>query len=200
MYGAGMITFSRTYNQNILDNLYLIIQQEFENIPIRFDSTFRGNAFFQLIPQSDELIELRTDGAIREYGLQIKYYEKNYGLYTKRRKLDNRVRVVERLKELIRINTASIVDILFFQTSDGKNLMTSDGSQFTIFRRPLLITSDDAFFITSDNKAYAPKPEEIEYDWHNARLESVVYEQDEENQRYLVGSVDFRCVVEEVYA
>ena len=62
------------------------------------------------------------------------------------------------------------------------------------------MTSDDAFFITSDNKAYAPKPEEIEYDWHNTRLESVVYEQDEENQRYLVGSVDFRCVVEEVYA
>ena len=69
-----MITFNRTYNQNVLDNLNLIIQQEFENIPIRFDSTFRGNAFFQLIPQSDELIELRTNGAIREYGLQIKYY------------------------------------------------------------------------------------------------------------------------------
>ena len=195
-----MITFNRTYNQNVLDNLNLIIQQEFENIPIRFDSTFRGNAFFQLIPQSDELIELRTNGAIREYGLQIKYYEKNYGLYTKRRNLDNRVKIIERLKELIRINTASIVDVLFFQTSDAKNLLTSDGDQFTIFRRPLLITSDDSFFITSDNEAYAPKPEEIEYDWHNARLEAVVYEQDEENQRYLIGSVDFRCVVEEVYA
>ena len=195
-----MITFNRTYNQNVLDNLSLIIQQEFENIPIRFDSTFRGNAFFRLIPQSDELLELRTDGAIREYGLQIKYYEKNYGLYTKRRNLDNRVKIIERLKELIRINTASIVDVLFFQTSDAKNLLTSDGDQFTIFRRPLLITSDDSFFITSDSLALAPKPEEIEYDWHNARLESVVYEQDEENQRYLVGSVDFRCVVEEVYA
>ena len=195
-----MITFNRTYNQNVLDNLSLIIQQEFENIPIRFDSTFRGNAFFRLIPQSDELLELRTDGAIREYGLQIKYYEKNYGLYTKRRNLDNRVKIIERLKELIRINTASIVDVLFFQTSDAKNLLTSDGDQFTIFRRPLLITSDDSFFITSDSLALAPKPEEIEYDWHNARLESVVYEQDEGNQRYLVGSVDFRCVVEEVYA
>ena len=195
-----MITFNRTYNQNVLDNLSLIIQQEFENIPKRFDSTFRGNAFFQLIPQSDELIELRTNGAIREYGLQIKYYEKNYGLYTKRRNLDNRVKIIERLKELIRINTASIVDVLFFQTSDAKNLLTSDGDQFTIFRRPLLITSDDSFFITSDSLALAPKPEEIEYDWHNARLESVVYEQDEENQRYLIGSVDFRCVVEEVYA
>ena len=195
-----MIEFTRIYNQNVLDNLSLIINQEFENIPIRFDSTFRGNAFFQLIPQSDELIELRTNGAIREYGLQIKYYEKNYGLYTKRRNLDNRVKIIERLKELVRINTASIVDILFFQTSDGKNLFTTDGNQFTIFRRPLLVTSDDSFFITSDNEAYAPKPEEIEYDWHNARLESVVYEQDEENQRYLVGSVDFRCVVEEVYA
>tara|TARA_R100000149_G_C5773118_1_gene72601 strand:- start:6 stop:593 length:588 start_codon:yes stop_codon:yes gene_type:complete len=195
-----MIEFTRIYNQNVLDNLSLIINQEFENIPIRFDSTFRGNAFFQLTPQSDELIELRTDGAIREYGIQIRYYEKNYGIYTKRNKLDNRIKIIERLKELIRVNTASIVDILFFQTSDGKNLITSDSEIFNILRRPILVTTNDEFFITSDNEAFVVKPENLEYDWHNARLESVAYEQDEDNQRYLVGSVDFRCVVEEVYA
>ena len=195
-----MITFNRLYNQNVLDNLSLIIKQEFENIPIRFDSTFRGNSFFQIIPQTDELVELRTNGQIREYGLQIIYYEKNYGAYTKKSKLDNRVKIVERLKELIRINTASIVDILFFQTSDGKDFITSDDEQLTIFRRPLLVTSDDAFFITNEPKAFAPKPETIEYDWHNTRLESVVYSEDENNNRFLTGSVDFRCVVEEVYA
>ena len=62
------------------------------------------------------------------------------------------------------------------------------------------MTSDDAFFITNEPKAFAPKPETIEYDWHNTRLESVVYSEDENNSRFLTGSVDFRCVVEEVYA
>ena len=56
------------------------------------------------------------------------------------------------------------------------------------------MTSDDSFFITSDNEAYAPKPEEIEYDWHNARLESVVYEQDEENQRYKYDKMKYNII------
>jgi len=49
-----MIEFTRIYNQNVLDNLSLIINQEFENIPIRFDSTFRGNEFFKNNKKKDE--------------------------------------------------------------------------------------------------------------------------------------------------
>jgi hypothetical protein len=173
MCGAGMTTFTKIYNNTVLEDLEFIINEEF-NLPIRYDDTYRGNAFFHIMPQGEELIEIRTDGALREYSLQITYFEKNYGTYTQRSGLDNRARVVERLKKLIRNNIAGVDDVVFFLTSNGKN------------------------FLTSNSLALVPAGD-TELDWHHARIESIEYDEDAENNRYLTGTVDFRCVVEEIY-
>ena len=103
-----MITYNKTYNENVLDNLRLLVAQEFRNIPIRYDKVYRGNSFFQLTPQRDEIVELRSDGAIREYSILLTYNEKERGRYTKKRSLDTRIDIIERLKEVLRTNVASI--------------------------------------------------------------------------------------------
>ena len=121
-----MISYNKTFNQNVLDNLRLLIAQEFRNIPIRYDSVYRGNSFFHLTPRRDEIIELRSDGAIREYSILITYNEKERGRYVKNRSLDSRINIVERLKEIIRVNVASIDDFLYFVDSGGNNFLTSD--------------------------------------------------------------------------
>jgi hypothetical protein len=195
-----MISYNKTFNQNVLDNLRLLIAQEFRNIPIRYDSVYRGNSFFHLTPRRDEIIELRSDGAIREYSILITYNEKERGRYVKNRSLDSRISIVERLKEIIRSNVASIDDFLYFVDSGGNNFLTSDSEELRILKRPILITSTDQFFITSDNKAFTVFPAEFSYEWHNARLQSVNYDLERENANYLSASMEFLCVVEEVYA
>ena len=45
-----MITYNKTYNENVLDNLRLLVAQEFRNVPIRYDNVYRGNVFFKLTP------------------------------------------------------------------------------------------------------------------------------------------------------
>lgn len=195
-----MISYNKTFNQNVLDNLRLLIAQEFRNIPIRYDSVFRGNSFFHLTPRRDEIIELRSDGAIREYSILITYNEKERGRYVKNRSLDSRINIVERLKEIIRVNVASIDDFLYFVDSGGNNFLTSDSEELRILKRPILITSTDQFFITSDDKAFTVFPADSSYEWHNARLQSVNYDLERENTNYLSASMEFLCVVEEVYA
>tara|TARA_R100001463_G_scaffold23977_4_gene57284 strand:- start:6977 stop:7564 length:588 start_codon:yes stop_codon:yes gene_type:complete len=195
-----MISYNKTFNQNVLDNLRLLIAQEFRNIPIRYDSVYRGNSFFHLTPRRDEIIELRSDGAIREYSILITYNEKERGRYVKNRSLDSRISIVERLKEIIRSNVASIDDFLYFVDSGGNNFLTSDSEELRILKRPILITSTDQFFITSDDKAFTVFPADFSYEWHNARLQSVNYDLERENANYLSASMEFLCVVEEVYA
>ena len=169
-----MTTFNKIYNQTVLEDIEFIIDEEF-NIPIRYDNNFSGNSFFQIIPQGENLIERRSNGDIREYSILITYFEKSYGNYTKKDGLDNRVRVVERLKKLIRNNIDGVDDDIFFLTVNGK------------------------FFITSEGQPLVPAGE-TDLDWHNARVESIEYSEDADNNRYLTGTVDFRCVVEEVHA
>jgi len=195
-----MITYNKTYNQNVLDNVEQLMRQEFRNVPVRYDNLYRGTSFFRLTPQRDDILELRSDGAIREYSILLTYCEKERGIYGKKRSLDTRIDIIERLKEMFRTNIASVDDIAFFVDSSGKNLITSDSEEFTILKRPLLITSNDSFFITSDNKAFTVYPPDFEYNWHNTRLQSVNYELESENPNYLAASVEFRCVVEEVYS
>ncbi len=167
-----MIDYNKVYNKQVLDNLTLIMRQEFLKYPIRFDNKFIGNSFFKLTPLQDELVDLRTKGAIREYTIQITYNEKHRGRYTKGSGLNNRVRVIERLKEI----------------------------HLVVFRRPLLVTSQDQFFITSDNKAFTLFPQILTYDWHDATLESVNYDTESENPSYVSATADFKCLVEEIYA
>jgi hypothetical protein len=195
-----MITYDKTYNENVLDNLRLIVAQEFRNVPIRYDKIYRGNAFFQLIPQRDEIVELRSNGAIREYSVLLTYNEKERGRYTKKRSLDTRIDVIERLKEVLRVNVASIDEIANFVTSAGKYFLTSDGEQLRLIKRPILITSTDQFFITSNGLAFTVYPGAQSYEWHNARLQSVNYDLESEHPSYLTATVEFKCLVEEAYA
>lgn len=170
-----MTTYDKIYNSTIFEDIEFIINEEF-NLPVMYDGTYKGNAFFQITPQGEELVEIRTDGALREYSLEIKYFEKNYGTYNKRSGLDNRVRVIERLKKLVRNNITGVDDTVFFVTVNGLN------------------------FLTSNNLALVPASDGDDYDWHHARIESIEYDEDVDNNRYLTGTVDFRCVVEEVYS
>tara|TARA_R100001244_G_scaffold46574_2_gene41644 strand:+ start:85 stop:672 length:588 start_codon:yes stop_codon:yes gene_type:complete len=195
-----MITYNKTYNENVLDNLRLLVAQEFRNIPIRYDKVYRGNAFFHLMPQRDEIVELRSNGAIREYSILLTYNEKEHGRYTKKRSLDGRINVIERLKEVLRVNVASIDEILNFVTSAGKYFLTSDGDQVRLIKRPILITSTDQFFITSNGLTFTVYPGAQSYEWHNARLQSVNYDLESEHPSYLTATVEFKCLVEEVYA
>tara|TARA_R110000765_G_scaffold6900_5_gene22524 strand:+ start:3590 stop:4099 length:510 start_codon:yes stop_codon:yes gene_type:complete len=169
-------------------------------VPIRYDKVYRGNTFFQLIPQRDEIVELRSNGAIREYSILLTYNEKERGRYTKESSLDTRIDVIERLKEVIRINVASIDEISNFVTSTGEFFLTSDGEQVRLIRRPILITSLDQFYITSNELAFTVYPAEQSYEWHNARLQSVNYDLESEHPAYLTTTAEFKCLVEEVYA
>lgn len=195
-----MITYNKTYNENVLDNLRLLVAQEFRNVPIRYDKVYRGNAFFQLIPQRDEIVELRSNGAIREYSILVTYNERERGRYTKKHSLDKRINVVERLKEVLRVNVASIDEVADFVTSAGRYFLTSDGDQVRLIKRPILITSTDQFFITSDGLAFTVYPADHSYEWHNARLDSVNYDLESEHPSYLTATIEFKCLVEEVYA
>jgi len=195
-----MITYDKTYNENVLDNLSLIMAQEFRNVPIRYDKIYRGNAFFQLSPQRDEIVELRSNGAIREYSILLTYNEKERGRYTKKRSLDTRIDVIERLKEVLRVNVASIDEFSNYVTSAGKYFLTSDGDQMRLVKRPILITSIDKFFITSNGLSFTVYPGAQSYEWHNARLDSVNYDLESEHPSYLTATVEFKCLVEEAYA
>ena len=195
-----MITYNKTYNENVLDNLRLLVAQEFRNIPIRYDKVYRGNSFFQLTPQRDEIVELRSDGAIREYSILLTYNEKERGRYTKKRSLDTRIDIIERLKEVLRTNVASIDEFSNFITSTGKNFITSDGDELRLIRRPILITSLDRFVIDANGLAFTVFPAANSYEWHNARLDSVNYDLESEHPSYLTATVEFKCLVEEVYA
>jgi len=195
-----MITYNKTYNENVLDNLRLLVAQEFRNVPIRYDKVYRGNSFFQLTPQRDEIVELRSDGAIREYSILLTYNEKERGRYTKKRSLDTRIDIIERLKEVLRTNVASIDEFSSFITSAGENFITSDGDELRLIRRPILITSLDRFVIDANGLAFTVFPAANSYEWHNARLDSVNYDLESEHPSYLTATVEFKCLVEEVYA
>ena len=195
-----MITYNKTYNENVLDNLRSLVAQEFRNVPIRYDKVYRGNSFFQLTPQRDEIVELRSDGAIREYSILLTYNEKERGRYTKKRSLDTRIDTIERLKEVLRTNVASIDEFSSFITSAGENFITSDGDELRLIRRPILITSLDRFVIDANGLAFTVFPAANSYEWHNARLDSVNYDLESEHPSYLTATLEFKCLVEEVYA
>ena len=103
------------------------------------------------------------------------------------------------MKEVLRVNVASIDEFSYFITSAGRNFLTSDSEELRLIKRPLLITSLDQFVITSDGLAFTVYPADHSYEWHNARLDSVNYDLESEHPSYLTATVEFKCLVEEVY-
>lgn len=195
-----MISYNKTLNQNVLRSLTYLLYREFSSTAIRYDDTYNGNRYFRLTPIEDNVVDLRTSGVLREYLIEIKYAERQVGRYTKRKSLDKRINTIERLKEVLRQNTASVEEFMFFLDSDGKNFIDSDDKNFVIYNPPYLMTSVDEYFITADPLAYAVYPVPLSYEWHQAQLDSVVYDAISDRPNYLTATAEFKCLVEEVYA
>lgn len=195
-----MITYNKTFNRNVLENLTGLLSDEFRNTPIVYTDQFKGNTYFTIMPIEDTVIDLRTSGAIREYTLEIKYFQKKGGRYTKNKDFDSRIDIIERLKEILRRNTASVEQFLYMITKDGEDFLTSDSSNFVILKRPYYKTNQEQFLITSNGLGFTAEPEVESYQFHNARLESVNYDTDSENPNYLSTTALFKCLVEEVYS
>lgn len=195
-----MITYNKTLNSNVIENLTYLLNTEFEGTPIRYDDRFNGNQYFKITPIEDNVIDLRTDGVIREYSIEIQYTQKHIGRFTKRKSLDKRINTVERLKEILRQNTASVEEVLYLKGSDGKDFITSDNNNFVIIKRPILMTSQGQYFLTADPAAYTVESALQTYEWHQAQLDSVVYDVISDRPNYLTATVEFKCLVEEVYA
>ena len=195
-----MITYNKTLNSNVIENLTYLLNTEFEGTPIRYDDRFNGNQYFKITPIEDNVIDLRTDGVIREYSIEIQYTQKQVGRFTKRKSLDKRINTIERLKEILRQNTASVEEVLYLKDSAGKDFITSDDNNFVIIKRPILITSQDQYFITADPAAFTLESALQTYEWHQAQLDSVVYDVVSDRPNYLTATVEFKCLVEEVYA
>ena len=176
------------------------MSDEFRNTPIVYTDQFKGNTYFTIMPIEDTVIDLRTSGAIREYTLEIKYFQKKGGRYTKNKDFDSRIDIIERLKEILRRNTASVEQFLYMITKDGEDFLTSDSSNFVILKRPYYKTNQEQFLITSNGLGFTAEPEVESYQFHNARLESVNYDTDSENPNYLSTTALFKCLVEEVYS
>jgi len=195
-----MISFNKTFNSNVITNLTYLLNAEFEGTSIRYDDNFNGSQYFKLTPMEDNIVDLRTDGVLREYSIQIQYAQRQVGRYTKRKSLDKRINIVERLKEILRQNTASVEEILLLTTSDNKSFVTSDSNNFVIIKRPVLMTSQNQYFLTSDPAAFTLESPIQTYEWHQAQLDSVVYDIISDRPNYLTATAEFKCLVEEVYA
>ena len=195
-----MITYNKTLNSNVIENLTYLLNTEFEGTPIRYDDRFNGNQYFKITPIEDNVIDLRTDGVIREYSIEIQYTQKQVGRFTKRKSLDKRINTVERLKEILRQNTASVEEVLYLKDAAGNDFITSDDNNFVIIKRPILMTSQDQYFITADPAAFTLESALQTYEWHQAQLDSVVYDVVSDRPNYLTATVEFKCLVEEVYA
>ena len=81
-----MIDYNKTTNKSVLENLTSIIAQEFRKKPIRYDDSYNGNTYFKLTPIEDEIVDIRTEGAIREYTIEIQYTERKVGSTFKQEK------------------------------------------------------------------------------------------------------------------
>ena len=195
-----MIDYNLTTNKNVLQNLTTLINGEFRTAAIRYDDKYSGTSYFKLTPVEDNVVELRTKGVLREYSVTIQYFEKQIGRYTKTKSLDNRINIIERLKEILRQNTASIDEFVYLVDANGADFLTSDSDNFVIVKRPYLITSQDDYFITADTLAFTTFPVQHTYEWHQAQLDSVVYDAVSDRSNYLAATADFKCLVEEVYA
>ena len=90
--------------------------------------------------------------------------------------------------------------MLYLKDSAGKDFITSDDNNFVIIKRPILMTSQDQYFLTADPAAYTVESALQTYEWHQAQLDSVVYDVVSDRPNYLTATAEFKCLVEEVYA
>lgn len=102
-----MISYTNTIKENVLDSLDKIIGDEFTDVPIFYDidTIARGNTFFNVQPQVDELLEQRVSSDVREYTVLVQLLRKSAGDHRKHTELDPVTKTVERFKRLIANNS-----------------------------------------------------------------------------------------------
>ena len=116
-----MITFVNTVKENVLDSLDTLITAEFTDIPIFYDEELiaRGNTWFVIQPQTDELIERRTVSEVRQYTTLIRVFRHVGGEHRKHSHIDPITNTVERLKRLL-INNAEYSSSGTYKYHDGE--------------------------------------------------------------------------------
>jgi len=102
-----MISYNNTFKDNVLDSLNKLLDDEFTGIPVYYDQEFhvRGNKFFVVQPQTDELVEQRVSSDVREYTVLIRLFRKAGVDFRKKTEIDPVTITIERLKRLIANNS-----------------------------------------------------------------------------------------------
>ena len=95
------ISYTNVIKTNVLDSLEKILEDEF-NLPVGYKNT--GNESISIMPQSDDLIELISNGQVRSYSILISYEMNKGGEFENN--MDHLSKRAERCKRLIHNNTA----------------------------------------------------------------------------------------------
>ena len=127
-----------------------------------------GSQSFHLTPNNDSLEELRGRGQLRSYGVEVIYRYEKGGSYDK--EVVNQLSIIaERFKRLIDNNRN------FSVKSHWVDEHGTWGSTSTVW--------------SANRDTYC---------WHSARVESIDYEQDEEDKNTRIVKMQFECFREEV--
>ena len=95
------ISYTNVIKTNVLDSLEKILEDEF-NLPVGYKNI--GNESISIMPQSDDLIELISNGQVRSYSILISYEMNKGGEFENN--MDHLSKRAERRKRLIHNNTA----------------------------------------------------------------------------------------------
>ena len=95
------ISYTNVIKTNVLDSLEKILEDEF-NLPVGYKNI--GNESISIMPQSDDLIELISNGQVRSYSILISYEMNKGGEFENN--MDHLSKRAERCKRLIHNNTA----------------------------------------------------------------------------------------------
>ena len=94
------ITYDNNIYTYIINPLEILIKAEFKNVKINYDK-HTGDHSLVIIPDGDELVDLRSGGQIRDYLIQIIYTLKKGGEYVKSKQLNHITEYAERMRRLI---------------------------------------------------------------------------------------------------
>jgi len=115
-------TYTNVIKTHVLDSLNDIIKGEFTQ-PVYYDPIFkaRGASWFVIRPMSDTLNNLLATGQTRTYTIEIRYYQKHSGEFSKAGAMDKISEIIERLKRLL-LNNSSYSPSSTYKYHDGKVL------------------------------------------------------------------------------
>lgn len=100
-----MSSYTNVIKDNVLDPLWVLLRSDFPDIKISMNLDYRweSESWFNLIVTDNTHYEHRTLGHIREYGVEIRYYQ-TWDADMDRGYFDKVIPVVEELKRLLEDN------------------------------------------------------------------------------------------------